>query len=65
MPNSALNLNKESHDLRFSAKRLENEAFYERLGVLFLKRYVPTGGDFFIRRYGIRIVHTFAAISNR
>jgi hypothetical protein len=25
------------------------------LGVLFIKRYVPTGGDFFIRRYGIRI----------
>jgi hypothetical protein len=22
---------------------------------LFIKRYVPTGGDFFIRRYGIRI----------
>jgi hypothetical protein len=44
-------------DLWFSPKRFENEAFYERLGVLFLKRYVPTGGDFFIRRYGIRIVH--------
>jgi hypothetical protein len=28
---------------------------YERLGVLLLKRYVPTGGDFVIRRYGIRI----------
>jgi len=27
------------------------------LGVLFIKRYVPTGGDFFIRRYGIRIAH--------
>jgi hypothetical protein len=26
-------------------------------GVLFIKRYVPTGGDFFIRRYGIRIAH--------
>jgi hypothetical protein len=26
------------------------------MGVLFIKRYVPTGGDFFIRRYGIRIV---------
>ncbi len=23
--------------------------------VLLIKRYVPTGGDFFIRRYGIRI----------
>jgi Glycosyl-4,4'-diaponeurosporenoate acyltransferase len=29
---------------------------YERLGVLLIKRYVPTGGDVFIHRYGIRIV---------
>ena len=40
----------------FSPKRFESEVLYERLGVLFIKRYVPTGGDFFIRRYGIRIV---------
>ncbi|MCU1243709.1 MAG: hypothetical protein JWO71_4435 [Candidatus Acidoferrum typicum] len=39
----------------FSPKRFESEALYERLGVLSIKRYVPTGGDFFIRRYGIRI----------
>jgi hypothetical protein len=44
-------------DLWFSPKRFESEAFYERLGVLFIKRYIPTGGDFFIRRYGIRIAH--------
>jgi hypothetical protein len=43
-------------DVWFSPKRFESEALYERLGVLFIKRYVPTGGDFFIRRYGIRIV---------
>src|SRR6202048_1316402 len=42
-------------DAWFSPKRFETEALYERLGVLFIKRYVPTGGDFFIRRYGIRI----------
>lgn len=42
-------------DVWFSPKRFESAAFYERLGVLFIKRYVPTGGDFFIRRYGIRI----------
>jgi hypothetical protein len=42
-------------DAWFSPKRLESETLYERLGVLFIKRYVPTGGDFFIRRYGIRI----------
>jgi hypothetical protein len=44
-------------DLWFSPKRFESESLYEKLGVLFLKRYVPTGGDFFIRRYGVRIVH--------
>ena len=44
-------------DAWFSPKRFESETFYERLGVLFIKRYVPTGGDFFIRRYGIRIAH--------
>jgi hypothetical protein len=43
-------------DAWFSPKGFESEAFYERVGVLFIKRYVPTGGDFFIRRYGIRIV---------
>jgi Glycosyl-4,4'-diaponeurosporenoate acyltransferase len=44
-------------DLWFSPKHFESEALYERLGVLFIKRYVPTGGDFFIRRYGIRIAN--------
>jgi hypothetical protein len=41
----------------FSPKRFESEALYERLGVLFIKRYLSTGGDFFIRRYGICIAH--------
>ncbi len=43
-------------DAWFCPKRFESAALYERLGVLFIKRYVPTGGDYFIRRYGIRIV---------
>src|SRR6266542_1482598 len=43
-------------DLWFALKRFESTALYERLGVLLVKKYVPTGGDFFIRRYGIRIV---------
>src|SRR6266508_3689254 len=43
-------------DLWFAPKRFESTALYERLGVLLVKKYVPTGGDFFIRRYGIRIV---------
>ncbi len=43
-------------DLWFAPKRFESTALYERLGVLLIKKYAPTGGDFFIRRYGIRIV---------
>jgi hypothetical protein len=44
-------------DVWFSPKRFESAALYEQLGVLFIKRYVPTGGDFFTQRYGIRIVN--------
>ncbi len=43
-------------ELWFAPKRFESTALYERLGVLLIKKYAPTGGDFFIRRYGIRIV---------
>jgi hypothetical protein len=39
----------------FAPKRFESMTLYELLGVLFVKRYVPTGGDFVSRRYGIRI----------
>jgi hypothetical protein len=39
----------------FAPKRFESTALYERLGVLLIKRYVPTGGDFVVRRYGMRI----------
>jgi len=43
-------------DIWFAPKHFESTALYERLGVRFVKRYVPTGGDFFRQRYGIRIV---------
>ena len=43
-------------DIWFAPKHFESTALYERLGVRFVKRYVPTGGDFFRHRYGIRIV---------
>ncbi len=43
-------------DAWFAPKPFESVALYERLGVLLVKKYAPTGGDFFIRRYGIRIV---------
>ncbi len=43
-------------DIWFAPKHFESTALYERLGVLFVKRYVPTGGDIVRNRYGIRIV---------
>jgi hypothetical protein len=42
-------------DLWFAPKRFESTALYERIGVLLIKRYVPTGGDVVSRRYGVRI----------
>lgn len=43
-------------EIWFAPKSFESEALYERLGVRLLKRYVPTGGDIFIQKYGLRIV---------
>jgi hypothetical protein len=43
-------------DLWFAPKRFESTSLYEHLGVLLVKRYAPTGGDYFIHRYGVRIV---------
>lgn len=40
----------------FAPKRFESTDLYERLGIKYLKRYVPTGGDYFIHRFGVRIV---------
>ena len=42
-------------DLWFAPKRFESTTLYERLGVLLVKQYAPTGGDFVNRRYGITI----------
>ncbi len=42
-------------DLWFAPKRFESTTLYERLGVVLVKRYAPTGGDFVNRRYGISI----------
>jgi hypothetical protein len=36
-------------DVWFRPKRFEFERFYERLGVLVIKRYGPTGGDLVMR----------------
>ena len=37
-------------DFWFRPKPFESERFYERLGALVIKRYVPTGGDLVMRR---------------
>jgi len=42
-------------DLWFAPKGFESTALYERLGVLLVKQYAPTGGDFVNRRYGVTI----------
>ncbi len=43
-------------ELWFAPKSFETPELYERLGIRFLKRYVPTGGDYFIQKFGVRIV---------
>ena len=43
-------------DFWFAPKRFESPQLYERLGVLWIKRYVPTGGDFFRKKYGVRVI---------
>ena len=52
-------------DLWFAPKRFESTTLYERLGVLLVKKYAPTGGDFVNRRYGVTIANihgTFDAL---
>ncbi len=44
-------------DAWFAPKRWESAGLYERLGVTFLTKYVPTGGDFFVRRFGMHVVN--------
>jgi hypothetical protein len=43
-------------DFWFAPKHFESPQLYKRLGVLWIKRYVPTGGDYFRKKYGVRIV---------
>ncbi len=51
-------------DAWFAPKRFESTRLYERLGVGVLKKYVPTGGDFFIRRFGVRVVDVRADLDS-
>ena len=39
-----------SFDVWFRQKHFESERLYERMGALFIKRYVPTGGDLVMAR---------------
>ena len=43
-------------DVWFAPKRFESPQLYERLGALWMKRYVPTGGDYFRKKYGVRVI---------
>ena len=43
-------------DVWFAPKPFESPRLYERLGVLWIKRYVPTGGDYVRKKYGVRVI---------
>jgi Glycosyl-4,4'-diaponeurosporenoate acyltransferase len=49
-------LQRRAWDFWFAPKRFESLELYEQLGVLWLKRYVPTGGDYFRKKYGVRVI---------
>jgi hypothetical protein len=49
-------LQQRAWDFWFAPKRFESPQLYERLGVLWIKRNVPTGGDYFRKKYGVRVI---------
>jgi hypothetical protein len=51
-------------DFWFAPKRFESPHLYERLGVLWIKRYVPTGGDYFRKKYGVRVINIQSTIES-
>ncbi len=51
-------------DLWFDPKRFESPQLYERLGVLWIKRYVPTGGDYLRKKYGVRVIDIKSTIES-
>jgi hypothetical protein len=51
-------------DVWFAPKRFESPHLYERLGVLWIKRYVPTGGDYFRKKYGVRVIEIKSTIES-
>ena len=51
-------------DIWFAPKRFESPHLYERLGVLWIKRYVPTGGDYVRTKYGVRVIDIKSTIES-
>jgi hypothetical protein len=51
-------------DFWFAPKCFESPQLYERLGVLWIKRYVPTGGDYFRKKYGVRVIDIQSTIES-
>jgi glycosyl-4,4'-diaponeurosporenoate acyltransferase len=51
-------------DFWFAPKHFESPQLYERLGVLWIKRYVPTGGDYFRKKYGVRVIDIKSTIES-
>jgi hypothetical protein len=51
-------------DCWFAPKRFESPHLYERLGVLWIKRYVPTGGDYVRTKYGVRVIDINSTIES-
>ncbi len=51
-------------DLWFAPKHFESKALYERLDVLLVKKYAPTGGDFVNRRYGVTIADIHGTVGS-
>ena len=51
-------------DVWFAPKRFESLELYERLGVLWIKRFVPTGGDYVRKKYGVRVIDIKSTIES-
>ena len=51
-------------DVWFAPKRFESLELYERLGVLWIKRYIPTGGDYVRKKYGVRVIDIKSTIES-
>jgi hypothetical protein len=51
-------------DVWFAPKRFESPRLYEQLGVLWIKRFVPTGGDYVRKKYGVRVIEIKSTIES-